>query len=294
MAEDDADVAEYVLFNKRDAKVYQVPPATSATGHRAADWKEAIWRGNVRIVAHGKTMTIRLLDTGSETLFAQCVIPNGEYEQYVERVVDSSRYWVLKIVNGARHAFIGFGFSDRGDAFDFNACLADFKATWVDKEKEAAAMEALPQKDLSLKDGQTLMVNLPGRSGRRREQAASETASGYGRLAPPPSSASVPLQACKATEADDFDDFADFQSAAAAAAETAAPYNVWFNHFVMGADRLGESGSLPAAAEAVPENTPDACSLVPDENAAKDSGEVEERTCQIRGNLTENGHSMGP
>ena len=81
--------------------------------------------------------------------------------------------------------------------------------------------------------------------------------------------------------------------------------------------------------QAVPENTPDACSLVtssprhclcyarsfaqvPDENAAKDSGEVEERrcpvfdslgpallrrcvrTCQIRGNLTENGHSMGP
>eukprot|EP00439_Symbiodinium_sp_Y106_P011036 s6335_g1.t1 len=67
MAED-ADVAEYVLFNKRDAKVYQVPPATSATGHRAAEWKEAIWRGNVRIVTHGKTMTIRLLDTGSETL----------------------------------------------------------------------------------------------------------------------------------------------------------------------------------------------------------------------------------
>eukprot|EP00439_Symbiodinium_sp_Y106_P014224 s6031_g2.t1 len=155
----------------------------------------------------------------------QLVIPNGEYEQYVERVVDSSRYWVLKIVNGARHAFIGFGFSDRGDAFDFNACLADFKATWVDKAIEAAAMEALPQKDLSLKDGQTLMVNLPGRSGRRREQAGqpSEAASGYAMLAPPPPSASVPLQACKATEADEFDDFADFQSAAAAAAETSAP-----------------------------------------------------------------------
>ena len=26
------------------------------------------------------------------------VIPNGEHELYVERVVDSSRYWVLKIV----------------------------------------------------------------------------------------------------------------------------------------------------------------------------------------------------
>ena len=26
------------------------------------------------------------------------VIPDGAYEQYVERVLDSSRYWVLKIV----------------------------------------------------------------------------------------------------------------------------------------------------------------------------------------------------
>ncbi|CAE7252054.1 NECAP1 [Symbiodinium pilosum] len=156
---------------RRDAKVYQVPPATSAAGHRAADWKEAIWRGNVRIVARGKTLTIRLLDNGADSLFAQCVIPNGEHELYVERVVDSSRYWVLKIVNGSRHAFIGFGFSDRGDAFDFNACLADFKATWVDKAKEAEVMDALPMKDLSLKDGETIKVNLPGRSGRPADLA---------------------------------------------------------------------------------------------------------------------------
>ncbi|CAE7036052.1 NECAP2 [Symbiodinium natans] len=219
MADDDVDVeSEYVLLVKRDAKVYQVPPATSASGHRAADWKEAIWRGHVRIIARGKTLTIRLLDNGSDNLFAQCVIPNGDYDQFVERVVDSSRYWVLKIVNGPRHAFIGFGFSDRSDAFDFNACLADFKATWVDKAKEAAALEMLPMKDLSLKDGQTFTVNLPGRNGRRREQTEQSggAADGYGRLAPPPPAATTQSSGTSAAEnVDEFDDFADFQSAAA-------------------------------------------------------------------------------
>ncbi|CAL1126872.1 unnamed protein product [Cladocopium goreaui] len=219
----DPDV-EYVLLNKRDAKVYQVPPAASASGHKAADWKEAIWRGNVRIVGRGKELTIRLLDSGSGSLFAQCVIPEGAYERYVERVLDSSRYWVLKIVNGQRHAFIGFGFSDRNDAFDFNACLADFKATFIDKVHEAKAAEALPKKDLSLKEGQTITVNLPGKGGRRRvPQVPQAGYAGGVSLAPPPSTGTaLQTSSGKATEIattapeDDFADFADFQSAAAA------------------------------------------------------------------------------
>ncbi|CAJ1344204.1 unnamed protein product [Effrenium voratum] len=185
MSDDLDPELEYVLLNKRDAKVYQVPPAASASGHKASDWKEAIWRGNVRVVARGKEVSIRLLDSGSGNLFAQCVIPNAQYDSYVERVVDSSRYWVLKIVNGQRHAFIGFGFSDRNDAFDFNACLADFKANFVDKVHEARAAAEMPTKDLSLKEGQTITVSLPGKGGRRREKAAGYEAS---MLAPPPSS----------------------------------------------------------------------------------------------------------
>ena len=35
-----------------------------------------------------------------------------------------------------RHAFIGLGFEDRNDAFDFNCTLSDFKSTWIDREKE--------------------------------------------------------------------------------------------------------------------------------------------------------------
>merc|ERR1740138_1220088 len=99
-----------------------------------------------------------MLDANSGDLFAQCMIPNGDHTSYVERVVDSSRYFVLKITNGARHAFIGLGFEDRNDAFDFNCTLSDFKSTFIDREKEAEQPPNLetPSQDLSLKDGQKI------------------------------------------------------------------------------------------------------------------------------------------
>merc|ERR1712176_803917 len=102
------------------------PPAASSAGHKAEDWKKPIFKGSLRVLARGKLLFIRMIDASSGDLFAQCEIPKGEHEKYVEPVTDSSRYFVLKITNGQRHAFIGFGFSDRNDAFDFKCCLNDF------------------------------------------------------------------------------------------------------------------------------------------------------------------------
>lgn len=196
---DDADEElEYTLFNKRDSMVYQIPPASSAAGHKADDWKKCIWSGRCKIVGKGKDMAIKMIDSSGEKLFAQCQIPNGEHDKYVERVIDSSRYFVLKITNGTRHAFIGLGFEDRNDAFDFNCALSDFKSRFVDDPGEAgpdggkvAAQE--PAKDLSLKEGQKITVNIPGmeeRAAKRREQQQATQAGGGGfgglLLAPPP------------------------------------------------------------------------------------------------------------
>jgi len=191
---------EYTLFNKREVMVYQIPPASSSAGHKADDWKKCIWRGRCRIVGKGKDLAIKMLDSSSGQLFAQCQIPNGEHDKYVERVIDSSRYFVLKITNGARHAFIGLGFEDRNDAFDFNCALSDFQNRFVEKSGEegpvgddGAQAAREPAKDLSLKEGQKITIKMPGldeRAAKRREQQATQAGGGGfgGFLAPPPAS----------------------------------------------------------------------------------------------------------
>lgn len=192
----DVDDVEFTLLNKRQAKVYQIPPAASAAGHRAEDWKESIWIGRCRIVGKGSTLYIKLLDSDNAGLFAQCIIPNGDHEKYVERTVDSSRYFVLKITNDQRHAFIGFGFSDRNDAFDFVSALDEFKAKFIEggAEGNRGPMIAAPSKDLSLKEGETITVNLKGLStsqrrteDRKQNASATNGSAAVPLLMPPPS-----------------------------------------------------------------------------------------------------------
>lgn len=85
--------------------------------------EEPLWRGRLRIIAQGKKCFIRLEDGRTGELFAVC--PYEENKGCVESVTDSSRYFVLRIEDQGRHAFIGLGFLDRSQAFDFNVALQD-------------------------------------------------------------------------------------------------------------------------------------------------------------------------
>jgi hypothetical protein len=140
----------------------------------------------------------------------------------VEPVLDSSRYFVLRIEDGSgKHAFIGMGFGDRSHAFDFNAALQDFrKHANGEKEREQAAVTESsntgPKLDLALKAGQTIKVNIGGKQSNARQ--------GGGELAPPPTAsgglAAPPIgiapdgAAAAAAAADDWGDFGDFANAA--------------------------------------------------------------------------------
>ena len=72
-----------------------------------------------------RKVRLKLEDKGSGELFAAC--PVDAYPgPAVEAVTDSSRYFVIKIVDdGGRSAFIGMGFADRADSFDMNVTLQD-------------------------------------------------------------------------------------------------------------------------------------------------------------------------
>ncbi|KAK6477318.1 adaptin ear-binding coat-associated protein 1-like isoform X1 [Huso huso] len=156
---------ESVLCVKQDVNVYKIPPRASNRGYRASDWKleQPDWTGRLRITARGKVAYIKLEDKASGELFAQA--PVIEFPGItVETVSDSSRYFVIRIQDGnGRSAFIGIGFNDRGDAFDFNVALQDhFK--WVKQEneisKESQNKDTGPKLDLGFKEGQTITLNI--------------------------------------------------------------------------------------------------------------------------------------
>jgi hypothetical protein len=95
---------------------------------RAADWSldAPDWTGRMRITGLGNKCTIKLEDKHSGELFAACPVESFP-SPAVESVSDSARYFVIMIKDGnGRTAFIGIGFIDRSDSFDFNVTLQDF------------------------------------------------------------------------------------------------------------------------------------------------------------------------
>ncbi|CAG5128635.1 unnamed protein product [Candidula unifasciata] len=197
-----ADTAyERVLCVKNEVQVYKIPPRPSNRGYRADEWKLETpdWTGRLRVVSKEKELIIKLEDKTSGELFAQC--PVDEYPGIaVESVMDSSRYFVLRIKDDSgRSAFIGIGFHDRADSFDLNVSIQDhFK--WLkqeaEEEKQSHAVDTGPKLDLGFKDGQTITLNLGTKksdaSKARSKPAVKGGAGGFGLLPPPPGGVRLP------------------------------------------------------------------------------------------------------
>jgi len=204
----------------KECFVYRIGPRPNAAGYKAQDWDPTkfIWSGRLVIMEKGDVSTIRLEDPNSGEVFAICPIDPTA----VEPVLDSSRYFVLKIQDGSgRHAFVGMGFTERSDSFDFNAAVHDhLKHIQTKKDNALAAqnLQSQPKVDYSLKSGQTIHVELKGRTGAAPKK--SDSGGGGGILLPPPPKsrgsiaskpAAVPQQQPPQSSQDDF--FSSFTSA---------------------------------------------------------------------------------
>ncbi|KAG9015280.1 hypothetical protein FRB93_012979 [Tulasnella sp. JGI-2019a] len=200
------DEIESVLYVCREVMVYKVPPRSSNAGYRAEGWGDLsnpLWKGRMRILETSKC-TIRLEDPS--TVFAQS--PYDVTGTAVEPVLDSSRYFVLRVEDSGKKAYIGIGFAERTEAFDFNVALQDYtkrqKATLnqeaSDDSGEPKVSPHLPavRKDFSLKEGQTLgSIAIPGGSAAatppKKKQGGNllgggSSSGGVPLLPPPPSS----------------------------------------------------------------------------------------------------------
>ena len=135
-AADEADTpVELILLRCPEVFCYKVPPQASAAGHRAEDWNlgEPRFTGRLHLVGVGSTLECRVLkqDDGDDTPVAVCPVRTGDKAPPVDAVVcavvDSSRYFVFRCEDAkGRRAYLGVGFRERDQAYDFKASIDDF------------------------------------------------------------------------------------------------------------------------------------------------------------------------
>ncbi|KAG6898276.1 hypothetical protein C0992_000721 [Termitomyces sp. T32_za158] len=161
---------ESILYIAREVSVYKIPPLKVNEGHRANEWgdlAQPLWKGRLRIIERSTGAALQFEDSQTGELFAR-----AEYDPSrpsVDAVLDSSRYFVVRVEDGGRKAYIGMGFVERSDSFDFNVALQDYTKRYKARlnpgpEQESPQVPAEPKKDYSLKEGQTFSIALPGRS----------------------------------------------------------------------------------------------------------------------------------
>ncbi|BFZ62547.1 hypothetical protein YB2330_003648 [Saitoella coloradoensis] len=204
------DSYESVLFLAKEVSVYRIPPRQSSKGHKASDWDAPgsfLWSGRLRVIERtpssgSPTCVVLLEDPNTGELFAACPY-TGSHS--VEQVLDSSRYFVVTVEDAGRRAWLGLGFSERSEAFDFNVALQDFarhsKPVTSAPSVSAAKKDVPPPPptDYSLKEGQTIKISIgdKGRRSRPSKTSLSTSSAGSGAipfLPPPPSADQVRAQ----------------------------------------------------------------------------------------------------
>lgn len=209
------DAIQRVLFIAPSVHVYNIPPLTSNKGYVAASWTAD---NNKRLIF---TARLRVLETATPTANDDEIVKadilledpsNGQLFAaapytvmgVVEQVLDSSRFFAIRVEGeGGRKAVLGIGFEERGEAFDFSVALQEVRKTLgiVDHaqsggKKPQKAAEKVPEKrDFSLKEGETIKVNIGtkgiGRRLHEKTDAGGQSHGGFS-LPPPPGGSLLP------------------------------------------------------------------------------------------------------
>lgn len=152
---------------------FRIPPLNSAEGYTCSGWEgRQLWQGRLRVLVKGNFPRIVLDDPMTGNVFAECPLnhPNA-----VEKVEDSSRYFVLRVVNGTRHAFIGIGMAERNEAFDFKDAVESAKRIAKEFDQEQKNPQGPVEikssgRDYSLQKGQKITINLPNNQTARKKR----------------------------------------------------------------------------------------------------------------------------
>ncbi|KAL7627610.1 hypothetical protein AAE478_001803 [Parahypoxylon ruwenzoriense] len=229
-----SDAIQRVLFVASPVHVYNIPPMTPGKGHVAASWTadengRHIFTARLRVIETAVPVPDADVDADAEgNVKADVVLEDARTGQLfaaapytaqavVEPVSDSSRFFALRVQDEAgRKATLGIGFEERSEAFDFGVSLQEAQKTlgWAGRgagppgKKPAAAAAELKdggaeKRDLSLKEGETITINLPGRFGRRKPATPPPSNSNASLSSfslpppPPPSSSSSPSLASR-------------------------------------------------------------------------------------------------
>ena len=175
MANNEEIVIERLRLKIPNAHIFKLPPKPSSGGWRGAEWRDKLWQGTLKVVERNDQTAVLLVDAQNEmNIFAVCPITHQLDEKAtnvnggngVDRCIDSSRYFVLRIQNGqGRHMYIGLAFNERNDAFDFNTALEDSRREKVAERKAALApnrnVSSLSSSvDYKMKEGEKIKVSI--------------------------------------------------------------------------------------------------------------------------------------
>jgi len=198
---------ESILYIAREISVHKIPPLKANEGHRANEWGDLanpMWKGRLRIIEKSAGVSILFEDPQTGELFAKA--DYNPSKPSVDAVLDSSRYFVIRVEDNGRKAYIGLGFAERTDSFDFNVALQDYTKRYKaslnpstnSEDTPSPHLPTGPKKDYSLKEGQTFTIAIPGRKKASdlstnlletdTVTTSGETSSGAFPLLPPPPS----------------------------------------------------------------------------------------------------------